>query len=510
MRTTIVEHERQMHLRNIGLCCVVVSGLLFVHPNANAKDLTVSRKAKEQGQIFTPSYLVKTILDVARYTTNETILCKHVIDNACGDGAFLKEIVCRYIKAYYKTSSDKERLSNELGTYIHGIEIDNAAFKVCIAQLDRIVSDEGIPSVDWDVRNEDTLTVQDYDGRMDYVVGNPPYVRVHNLNDNFSRIKGFSFCSGGMTDLYLLFYELSFKMLSPRGKLCFITANSWFNSLAGATMRAYVLKNRNLRRIIDLGHYQAFNATTYTAIALFENGRRHREIQYSTFGESHKIQNVDMLPYEDAFCNGALYFGPLNAVRDIKLILTNNYCKVVSVKNGFATLADSVFISDEFPFTDFVIPVIKASTGNWRVAFYPYDDNGNPLSYEKVFSNRQVAKYLNAHKDELLKGSDEDTYPGWFLYGRTQALRDVSKVKYAINNVIRDVNSIKLNRVESGCGVYSGLYILTDKSEEELREALLSQDFIDYVVMLKKYKSGGYYTFSSKELAQYLNYKLAK
>ena len=49
---------------------------------------------------------------------------------------------------------------------------------------------------------------------------------------------------------------------------------------------------------------------------------------------------------------------------------------------------------------------------------------------------------------------------------------------------------------------------MTDVPEKRLREVILCDDFIQYVSLLKKYKSGGYYTFNSRELKQYLNYKL--
>lgn len=87
-------------------------------------------------------------------------------------------------------------------------------------------------------------------------------------------------------------------------------------------------------------------------------------------------------------------------------------------------------------------------------------------------------------------------------------MKDVSKDKYAINNIVRDVDSIKLEFVPSGCGVYSGLYIVIDIDFETLKKFIISDDFINYVRLLKKYKSGGYYTFSSKDLEQYLKYKI--
>lgn len=95
-------------------------------------------------------------------------------------------------------------------------------------------------------------------------------------------------------------------------------------------------------------------------------------------------------------------------------------------------------------------------------------------------------------------------------YGRTQALKDVYKEKYSINTIIKDVSSIKLNRVPSGSGIYSGLYIVTDIDEKKLKEVLLCEEFIEYIISLKNYKSGGYYTFNSKDLEQYLNYRLGK
>ena len=468
----------------------------------------MTKKVKEHGQIFTPDYLVKDILDIAGYKVGDSVLQKHVIDNACGDGAFECEIVRRYIKSFYRRSSDKRQLAVELSTYIHGIELDTAAYNVCIAQLNRIVSDEEIEGVIWDIRNADTITVTDYDGKMDFVVGNPPYVRVHNLNDDFSRVKKFEFCNGGMTDLYLMFYELSFRMLHENGHLCFITASSWLNSLAGANMRKYIATNRCLKAVVDLGHFQPFNATTYTAIAHFVKGKKFDEIEYSHYNAPNNIKKVAKVPYEDAFFDNAIYLGVLNAVRDLKLIKTNSYPATVSVKNGFATLADPVFISNEFPFEQYVIPVIKASTGRWRKAFYPYDANGKPYAKSEIFANEKIAGYLNDHKSELLKGKDESHCPEWYLYGRTQALKDVWTKKYAINTVIKDASSVKLNLVPSGSGVYSGLYILTDIPEETLRAVLCSDDFVQYISMLKKYKSGGYYTFSSKELAQFLNFKL--
>ena len=54
---------------------------------------------KNTGQVFTPKYLVNLILDEIGYQ-GSGILKKHCIDNSCGNGAFLSEIITRCIKAY--------------------------------------------------------------------------------------------------------------------------------------------------------------------------------------------------------------------------------------------------------------------------------------------------------------------------------------------------------------------------------------------------------------------------
>ena len=454
---------------------------------------------KHSGQVFTPLYLVSQILDTAGYN-GENVVNRHVIDNSCGNGAFLCEIVRRYISAYAG-----DDLKHHLETFVHGIELDAGAYHDCCRNLDDVAAQCGLKNVKWDVQNADTLTVDAFNGKMDFVIGNPPYVRVHNL-ENYDAVKKYKFAEGGMTDLFLVFFEIGFNMLKTGGKLCYITPSSWINSVAGGVLRKYVMQHKNLVRLIDLGHYQAFDATTYTMISLFEKSVRHDTFLYQQYGEN----SAEELSIEDSIIGNMMYLADKNTLHELKNIFTANYPKLAQVKNGFATLADSVFIGDDFPFEDYVIPTIKASTGKWYKAFYPYDQSGKPLPKEAVFSNGKISDYLYSHQKRLLKGKSETDNPEWYLYGRTQALKDVWTQKYAVNTILKDVKSIKLNSAPSGCGVYSGLYIITSVDIEILTKIICSQDFINYISVLKKYKSGGYYTFNSKELEMYLNYKLSQ
>ena len=142
--------------------------------------------------------------------------------------------------------------------------------------------------------------------------------------------------------------------------------------------------------------------------------------------------------------------------------------------------------------------------------FFPYDTSGKPLSKEEIFSHPEISEYLENHKADLLKKHTEEQNPYWYLYGRSQALKDVYSMKYSINSIIKDVKTIRLIGVPVGSGLYSGLYILTEVPFDILESAIKSKEFINYLAMLKNYKRGGYYTYSSKDLEQYLNYKISQ
>lgn len=469
-----------------------------------------NRMIKHSGQVFTPDFLVSTILDYVGYVDGN-ILQKHVIDNSCGDGAFLCEITNRYCKDYIAQNGSVRGLKDELEKYIHGIELDPVAYENCLFNLGTIMSEYGIDKVEWNILNSNALLIGEFNSMMDFVIGNPPYVRVHNLEEHYEDVKSFSFAQDGMTDLYLVFYELGLRMLNKKGRLCYITPSSWLSSLAATNMRKYIMSYRNLIGLIDLGHYQAFDgATTYTMIALFDVQNACDHIDYYTYSEESQAKvYVDSFSYEEMLVGEKFYVATRKDLSMLKAIKTTPTHRFVKVKNGFATLADKIFIKD-VPFQKLTIPILKASTGKWKQGFFPYDTKGKPLSKEEIFSYPEIAEYLTQHKASLLKKQSEEQKPDWYLYGRTQAIKDVYLKKYSINTIIKQVGTIKLVDVPVGSGIYSGLYILTEVPFEILESIIKSDKFINYLEILKQYKSGGYYTYTSKDLEQYLNYKISQ
>ena len=465
----------------------------------------MTTKRKKNGKVFTPEPVVKYMLYSQLWGCDE--IDRHIIDNSCGDGAFLCEIVRHYCEMYIQQPKGID-LKTVLETYIHGIEIDPVEYKKCIERLDKIAREYGVTEIKWDIQNRDALSCHDYDGKMDYVIANPPYIRTHDIACDLS---GYTFTSEGMKDIYLAFYELGFRMLKETGTMCYIAPSSWFSSLAGQKMRDYVMDTKCLLNVHDFGHTQLFeNATTYVSICVFRKTdditQKRNYVQYI---------NCDKpgisVSYEDMYIDEKFYFGThdqLDRMREIIEYGKNlkKEDKAFEVKNGYATLADSIFIMDVEPVgLGNIIPVVKSSTGKINWCIYPYDKNGKLLKVSDI--DHATFKYLLNNREKL---DARATSEPWYAFGRTQAINDTYRDKWAIKSIVKTVNDCNPVHTSEGTGVYGGLYILPKtvdcNVEDYLISVLKSQDFMNYVRMLGKYKSGGYYTFSSKELENYLNW----
>jgi very-short-patch-repair endonuclease len=108
-------------------------------------------------------------------------------------------------------------------------------------------------------------------GGFDIVIGNPPYIQLQNDGGHLASIyqeAGFqSFAKTG--DIYCLFYEKGFDLLTPGGHLCYITSNKWMRAGYGKKLRSFFATKTNPKRLIDFGGYKVFeNATVDSNILL--------------------------------------------------------------------------------------------------------------------------------------------------------------------------------------------------------------------------------------------------
>ena len=476
-------------------------------------------------QVYTPSKVVNFILDNVGFNNKCGIDRKHIIDNSCGNGNFLVEIVKRIFQ--FIPNIDREYLE----IYVHGIEIDELAYNEAINRLNKIATEHNISNVKWDVRNSNALAITDFDDCMDYVVGNPPYCNVHHMSkENYDLLKTkFFFCSDGMTDLYIGFFEKGIQMLKSNGILGYITPNSWLTSKAGYWLRDHLYSHNSLQKIYNFDTDKLFNdATTFTCITIIDNNRSFDDdnivVYHGNFNDlSDNKQHCSVVDKHDIYVSEKILTNLKDdVIRHIIDYEIKDYDKRFIVKNGLATLKDKLFVinpNDKDTNVDIyvelycneIIDCVKASKGEFKYIIYPYDDSGKPLSYDNLCL--YVRSLLKRRAERL----DIDmTQENWYLYGRTQAIKDVNKYRVSCNNLIRDKNDVILRELPANTAVYSGFYIIRNgmpQNREEMKllyhqveDALKTNLFANYVKSIGKSKNGGYYTFSTKDLEQFLNY----
>jgi hypothetical protein len=78
--------------------------------------------------------------------------------------------------------------------------------------------------------------------------------------------KGQYECFTGAADLYVYFYEKSFKLLREQGVLTFISSNKYLRSGYGEKLRAYLAEKGRIHTLIDFGDAPVFTAIAYPSI----------------------------------------------------------------------------------------------------------------------------------------------------------------------------------------------------------------------------------------------------
>jgi len=116
---------------------------------------------------------------------------------------------------------------------------------------------------DWEREFPDAIKA----GGFDCIVGNPPYVRVGNVEEAFRPYLYRKYNVTHRFDIYIVFIQRAFELLSKPGLLGFIVPNKFFTADYGATLRKYLSSREAIWRIVDFGDSQVFKgATTYTCL----------------------------------------------------------------------------------------------------------------------------------------------------------------------------------------------------------------------------------------------------
>ena len=410
---------------------------------------------KLNGAFFTPSYIVDYIIDEIKPQEND-----RNIDPSSGCGAFLIGLAEYYHRQYSK-SIKKTVKENIFGADILPYNIERAKRLLSIYALQH---GEILEEEDFNLYQRDSLRFK-WTEKYNNVVGNPPYVKFQDLSDENREylVKRWKTIEKGTFNLYFAFFELGYNLLTENGQLGYITPNNYFTSLAGETLRSFLLYHKCLNKIIDFNSKKVFDVQTYTAISFLKKSNNDF-IHYDRIPDS-------VSPKE--FLSNVKYSE--NAVSDLnlkkwRLLRSDEQKNIKTIETigtpikqlfdicvGIATLKDDVFfvngnnldgnyiiktgcngkhykIEQEVTRSVFKISDFKTQEDiqrNTRRIIFPYMVNGSAaIIDEESFKTKYpyCYEYLLTVKEELLsRDKGKIKYNPFYAWGRTQGLTRFGK-----------------------------------------------------------------------------------
>lgn len=343
--------------------------------------------------------------------------------------------------------------------------------------------------------------------KYDFVVGNPPYVRIHNVGD-IGNLREIPWCSSGMTDMFYAFYYFGLNHLNGNGTLAYIAPSVWMTSKYGKLMMDDLIAGGNVKTVIDHGDDQLFDGISAYVATTVLTAERNESIEYS----SPSVAKLTV-PQDEAWIGGKLMPIADGETRDaFREIADGVICdKSVSVRTGFQTGNDALFLDEAGKFPNALkIDVVKSSTGATGRMFFPYDSDMRLLPLDAV--NRACLDERKPPIDAmepLMSGRSGIADGNWWGFARTQAISSVPLDKVALPSLFKP-GAIKAVEASAGTGVYGMGYYVTGMGIDEIRSALSSRLFAEYAVSVGTPKRGGYLAVSGGDMERYLRWYMAR
>ena len=245
-------------------------------PIAAASDaLAILGGSESRGAIFTRLEVVDFILDLAGYTENRPLHRMRLLEPSFGGGDFLLRIVARLLTAW-RADSNSGLALDDLSSAIWAVELHRDTFKHTRAALVAFLQREGLDASTATTLADRWLSQGDFllaplEGRFDFVVGNPPYVRQElipaPLLAEYRRRYQTMY---DRADIYIPFIERSLSVLTQRGCLALICADRWMKNRYGGPLRGLVAQGFHLKIYVDMVDTPAFHSDViaYPAITV--------------------------------------------------------------------------------------------------------------------------------------------------------------------------------------------------------------------------------------------------
>ncbi|MFP5489588.1 MAG: Eco57I restriction-modification methylase domain-containing protein, partial [Acidimicrobiia bacterium] len=238
-----------------------------------------SPPAGEYGEVFTRRWVVELILDLAGYTADRDLASMVAVEPSCGSGAFVGPMVDRLIQSCENHGRSIEDASEAMRAFdLLEVNAEIARKAVAVQLGESGLSSEAAEGLAsrW-VTADDFLRTPHAEQSVDFVLGNPPYIRLENVPaDRNEAYRQACPTMRGRSDIFVGFIEMGLRLLRPDGVLGFIVADRWMRNQYGTALRGFIAEQFAVDAVIEMHDVDAFEdeVSAYPAITVIRRSEQ--------------------------------------------------------------------------------------------------------------------------------------------------------------------------------------------------------------------------------------------
>lgn len=246
-------------------------------------------EAGQHGEVFTRRWVVELILDLTGYTSDRDLGGMVAVEPSCGAGAFLVPMVERLIESCQRHGRDLDDIGNALRAF----DLLPANVELAQKAATKALTDAGLQQAlasriaGQAIRCADFL-LADHDDNADFVIGNPPYIRLEDVpKARSAAYRRACPTMRGRSDIFVGFIEAGLRLLKPDGALGFIVADRWMHNQYGRDLRKFISSGYSVETVLTMHDVDAFDekVSAYPAITVIRRAEQSTAVVANATGE---------------------------------------------------------------------------------------------------------------------------------------------------------------------------------------------------------------------------------
>lgn len=247
-------------------------------------DLLKATSPQEKlGAVYTKSWIVDLILDLAGYNSDTDLVSSIAIEPSTGEGAFLQAMALRLVES----ARLHGRSPLDCGDSLIAYELEEKTAHVARSEVIKALIANGTSIDDAETLTGKWIRIGDYLleapslPTATFVIGNPPYIRLEDMEDERADLYRSEYSTmKGRADIYVAFFQAALSQLSKDGVCAFICADRWMLNQYGEELRRFITSGYAVESVIEMHNADAFvsDVSAYPAVTVIRKSRQGRVV----------------------------------------------------------------------------------------------------------------------------------------------------------------------------------------------------------------------------------------